>query len=72
MRIIDAQSALIQPVDRDYKKHGKKREERLEVKRDGLAHTLKSQQGGRGARNYVVITYIEEVSDGERIFNRCE
>lgn len=59
MRVIDVQSALIQPKDRNYKKHGKKREDHLEIRRDGIAHTLKTGAGGTGAKNYVVISYEE-------------
>lgn len=34
------QSGLIQPVDRDYKKHKKKRQEHIEFKDDDISHTL--------------------------------
>jgi hypothetical protein len=52
MKIISANSALVQPKDRDYKSKGKKREEHLEVKNDEIAHALRS-----GIRNYVVIEF---------------
>lgn len=55
MKIIKANSALIQPKDRDYKRKGLKREEHLEVKNDEISHALRA-----GIRNYVV---IEEAID---------
>lgn len=54
MRVISANSALVQPKDRDYKKNGKIREEHLEVKDDEIAHALRA-----GVRNFVVIEYEE-------------
>lgn len=57
MRIKSANSALIQPKDRDYNRKGKKREEHLEIKSDGIAHALRA-----GIRSYVVIE-IEEDTD---------
>ena len=57
MKIISANSALIQPKDRDYKKRGKTREEHLEVKDDEIAHALRA-----GVRNYVVIEIEESES----------
>lgn len=50
MKIVKANSALIQPKDRDYKSKGLKREEHLEVKNDEIAHALRA-----GIRSYVVI-----------------
>lgn len=38
----EPQSALLQPADRDYKKHGGKRRVRVEVKNDGIAHNLRT------------------------------
>lgn len=55
MKIISANSALIQPKDRDYKSKGKRREEHLEVKSDEIAHALRA-----GIRSYVVIETEEE------------
>ena len=59
LKIIEANSALIQPKDRDYRRKGKKREEHLEVKSDEIAHALRA-----GVRSYVCIK-IEEVIDNE-------
>lgn len=56
MRIVKANSALIQPKDRDYNRKGLKREEHLEVKSDEIAHALVA-----GIRSFVVIEY--DVSD---------
>ena len=39
--IKSAESALIQPVDRDYKQKGSARQVHLEVKSDGISHTLR-------------------------------
>lgn len=38
----EPQSALEQPVDRDYNKHGGKRETQIEVKEDGVSHNLRT------------------------------
>jgi len=54
MIIRQANSALIQPKDRDYKRKGKTREEHLEVKSNEIAHALRA-----GIRSYVVIEYEE-------------
>ena len=40
MIIVKANSALMQPKDRDYNRKGLKREEHLEVKDDEIAHAL--------------------------------
>lgn len=61
MKPISANSALIQPKDRDYKSKGKKREEHLEIKNDEIAHALRA-----GVRNYVAIEF-EEVSEMNNI-----
>lgn len=45
VRIIGDQepnSALIQPVDRDYRKHGKERQVHIEAKDDGVSHALRT------------------------------
>ena len=55
MKIKSANSALIQPTDRDYKAKGKERKEHLEIKNDEIAHALRS-----GVRNLVVIEFEEE------------
>ena len=55
MKIKSANSALIQPTDRDYKSKGKERKEHLEIKNDEIAHALRS-----GVRNFVVIEFEEE------------
>lgn len=39
--IVSAESALIQPVDRDYKRKGSARQIHLEVKNDGISHALR-------------------------------
>ena len=39
---IEGQSGLKQPVDRDYKKHGAKREECMEFKKDNCSHALRT------------------------------
>ena len=39
---IEGQSGLKQPVDRDYKKHGVKREECIEFKKDNCSHALRT------------------------------
>lgn len=54
MKIKSANSALLQPVDRDYKTKGKKRKEHLEIKNDGISHALRS-----GVRTFVVIEFEE-------------
>ena len=38
----EGQSGLKQPVDRDYKKHGTKREEHIEFKKDNCSHALRT------------------------------
>lgn len=38
--IINAESVLVQPVDRDYNKKGLQRETHLEPKDDGISHAL--------------------------------
>lgn len=40
----EGQSALIQPVDREYKEHGQPRQEHLEFKTDNVSHAILSQQ----------------------------
>lgn len=42
MSIEYAKSALLQPLDRAYKQNGMHRIEHLEVKDDGIAHTLRT------------------------------
>lgn len=42
LKVMEPQSALVQPVDRDYNKHGGKRETQIEVKSDGISHTLRT------------------------------
>lgn len=63
MKIVKANSALIQPKDRDYNRKGLKREEHLEVKSDEISHALVAR-----GDTYVVIEYDEsencEVSNG--------
>ena len=44
--IKSAESALIQPIDRDYKRKGVVRQTHLEVKSDGTSYTLRAG-GGR-------------------------
>lgn len=39
--IVSAESALIQPVDRDYKRKGSARQIHFEVKNDGISHALR-------------------------------
>lgn len=39
---VEGQSGLKQPVDRDYKKHGVKREECIEFKKDNCSHALRT------------------------------
>lgn len=58
MKIITANSALIQPKDRDYNRKGKKREEQLEIKTDEIAHALRA-----GVRSYVVIEIEEDIKE---------
>ena len=41
-KIAEPQTALEQPVDRDYKKHGKVRETQYEAKNDGISHALRT------------------------------
>ena len=55
MQIKEANSACLQPKDRDYKKHGKSREPRLEVKSDGIAHALRAI--ALTTKYFVVIEY---------------
>ena len=55
MKIISANSALIQPADRDYKSKGNKRKEHLEIKKDEISHALRG-----GVRTLVVIEWKEE------------
>ena len=57
MKIISANSALVQPVDRNYKTKGEKRKEHLEIKNDGIAHALRA-----GVRNFVVIEFEKETN----------
>jgi hypothetical protein len=65
MNIVKANSALIQPKDRDYNRKGLKHEERLEVKTDEIAHAQRA-----GIRSYVVIEFeTEERSNNEKSFN---
>ena len=52
MKIISANSALVQPKDRDYKSKGGKREEHLEIKNDEISHALRT-----GVRTFVVIEF---------------
>lgn len=52
-----ANTACLQPKDRNYKKHDKPREPRLEVKGDGIAHALRSQ--ALTTKYFVVIEYEE-------------
>lgn len=40
--IVNAESALIQPLDRDYNKKGRPRKVHLEVKNDGISHALRA------------------------------
>ena len=42
MIIQNAESVLLQPLDRDYKSKGMKRKEHLEVKIDGISHALRA------------------------------
>ena len=42
MKIVKANSALMRPKDRDYNRKGLKRENRLEVKSDEIAHALRA------------------------------
>ena len=58
MRISKANSALIQPKDRDYKKKRLPRQSHLEVKNDEIAHALTT-----GGNQIVVIEYIESVEN---------
>lgn len=39
---VEPQSALVQPVDRDYKKHGEERKTQVEMKKDGVSHALRT------------------------------
>lgn len=52
MIIQNAESVLLQPLDRDYKSKGIKRKEHLEVKTDGISHALCA-----GGQTMVFITY---------------
>lgn len=63
MKIVRANSALIQPKDRDYNRKGLKREEHLEVKSDEIAHALRA-----GIRSFVVIEY--DISDEIEVSTR--
>lgn len=54
MKIVKANSALIQPKDRDYKQKGIKRESHLEIKDDEISHALVTS-----GRQYVVIEFLE-------------
>lgn len=58
MKIISANSALVHPVDRNYKTKGEKRKEHLEVKNDEIAHALRA-----GVRNFVVIEFEESINE---------
>lgn len=40
--IINAESVLVQPVDRDYNRKGLQRETHLEPKDDGISHALRT------------------------------
>lgn len=40
--VAEPQSALVQPVDRDYKKHGEERKTHVEMKKDGVSHALRT------------------------------
>ena len=51
MVITNAQSALLQPIDRDYNLNGGVRQEHFEVKRDGISHALRA-----GQSTFVLIT----------------
>lgn len=41
-KAVEPQSALVQPVDRDYKKHGEERKTQVEMKKDGVPHALRT------------------------------
>lgn len=41
-KAVEPQSALVQPVDRDYKKHGEERKTQVEMKKDGVSHALRT------------------------------
>ena len=41
-KILEGQSGLIQPIDRDYKEHGTKRETHIEFKDDDCSHALRT------------------------------
>lgn len=43
LKLISANTACLQPRDRDYKKKNKPREPHLEIKSDGIAHALRAQ-----------------------------
>lgn len=49
--------ALIQPIDRDYKKKGLKRETQIEVKNDGVSHSLRTH-----GETYVVTTRGQDIA----------
>lgn len=40
--VAEPQSALVQPVDRDYKKNGRQRQTHIEMKDDGISHNLRT------------------------------
>lgn len=41
-KAVEPQSALVQPVDRGYKKHGEERKTQVEMKKDGVSHALRT------------------------------
>lgn len=41
-KAVEPQSALVQPVDRGYKKHGGERKTHIETKKDGVSHALRT------------------------------
>ena len=69
--VLEPQTALEQPVDRDYKKHGKVRETQYEVKNDGVSHALRTNGETLAVEPIKIKTAnikgYDEASDGDAI-----
>lgn len=69
--MLEPQTALEQPVDRDYKKHCKVRETQYEVKNDGVSHALRTNGETLAVEPIKIKTAnvkgYDEASDGDAI-----
>lgn len=69
--VLEPQTALEQPVGRDYKKHGKVRETQYEVKNDGVSHALRINGETLAVEPIKIKTAnikgYDEASDGDAI-----